>query len=57
MVASCSAAQTKSEVTYGAVVASCDVLLKVDRDAGAAGAADEIDQGCRKTLRVWQRQP
>ena len=56
-LASCGAAQDKSQAEFAAITAGCTVSLDLDRDAGAAGAADAEADACRKTLHVWESRP
>lgn len=49
-----STALTKSEMQNAAIVAGCTEALALARDAGEAGAADEIKTGCKASLRLWE---
>ncbi len=53
----CGAAQDKEQATLAVITAGCDVSLKLDRDAGAAGAVDAETDACRKTMHVWETRP
>lgn len=57
LVASCSASQTKTQVDLAAITDSCATTLAVTRDAGEAGATDDIERGCKAELKAWEKTP
>jgi len=53
----CSAPQARAEAQNAAIVAGCRTSLELARDAGEAGARDEIARGCEDSLRLWEQAP
>jgi hypothetical protein len=57
IVVACSASQSRFDLQLTAITAGCKVSLDLERDAGAAGAADDTARGCEAALRTLDHVP
>ncbi len=44
-----------AQAQLAAITAGCKVSLDLVRDSGAAGAIDEVEDGCRTSLKAWEK--